>query len=412
MTSLVDKRTKPAGGLQRPRPKRGHLNLHGPILREIRRRERTSRIELAKGLSVAASTAGIHVDQLIEAGLVLESEAGSEGRAGRRPRHLTLRREGGCFVGLDFEASSVMASFLGFDGTELDNRHSALPSRADRKSTVEALKRAVRNCLPAGKAPLLAIGIGAPGPVDSRGGISLEYPLIAGWKNVPLVAALKEEFGCPVFLENNARATALAHHWIGEARQSDNFLSVTARSGIGIGYFLEGRLVRGAHSRSGEIGGLRVPPPRAGKAVTIESLASPEAMLRRARIASPQGAEIFDRFEKLTEAVRREARLATRAVNEGIDALAACLAELALVLDPECIVLDGPLTLLGDAALGRLKAGLSAHLPAWDPLPRIVFSRLGRHAGALGAASLAIDQWNPGPLTPLGKLPGLPNHQP
>lgn len=402
MASPVGKGTKRTGRLRRSRPKRGHLNLHGPILREIRRRERTSRIELANGLSVAASTAGIHVDQLIEAGLVLESEAGSEGRAGRRPRHLTLRPDGGCFVGLDFEASSVIASCLGFDGTELYSLHSALPSHPDRKATVAALKRAVRDCLSAGRPPLLAIGIGAPGPVDSRAGTSLDYPLIAGWKNVPLVATLREEFGCPVFLENNARATALAHHWIGQARQSNNFLSVTARSGIGIGYFLEGRLVRGAHSRSGEIGGLRIPSPGTGEAVPIESLASPEAMLRRARTTGPKGAEIFDRFESLADAVRREARLATRAVNEGLHALAACLAELALVLDPECIVLDGPLILLGDAALDRLEAGLSTHLPGWDPLPPIVFSRLGRHAGALGAASLAIDQWNPGPLTPQG----------
>ena len=59
------------------------------------------------------------------------------------------------------------------------------------------------------KEDLAGVGVAAPGPLDYRTGLIIDVPMM-GWKNFPLGDRLKEEFGVPVYVENDGNLGALA----------------------------------------------------------------------------------------------------------------------------------------------------------------------------------------------------------
>ena len=55
-----------------------------------------------------------------------------------------------------------------------------------------------------------AMGISCGGPLDSKSGVIMSPPNLPGWDDIHIVDMLREEFGVPVFLQNDADACALA----------------------------------------------------------------------------------------------------------------------------------------------------------------------------------------------------------
>src|SRR5690625_1512546 len=92
---------------------------------------------------------------------------------------------------------------------------------------------------------IIGIGIGAPGPLDSRNGMIMCPPNLTGWIDIPIQKIIQESFSFPVTLENDANAAALAEKWVGAAKDSDNFTYMTVSTGIGSGIVVEGKLLRG-----------------------------------------------------------------------------------------------------------------------------------------------------------------------
>src|SRR5437879_9211441 len=86
-------------------------NLEAELLRRVRANEGLSRVELARQLHLAPSTAGAYVDRLIAEGFLFERQK-AERDFGRPPTLLSLNPEGGRFIGVDFEAHNIMATVV------------------------------------------------------------------------------------------------------------------------------------------------------------------------------------------------------------------------------------------------------------------------------------------------------------
>src|SRR5688572_33036306 len=97
-------------------------DLESNILKRVRSSNGVSRVELARHLGLAPSTAGIYVERLIEEGYLEESDK-AERETGRPPMLLRLNPERGEFVGVDFEARNIMAVAVDFSDTPLRNAH-------------------------------------------------------------------------------------------------------------------------------------------------------------------------------------------------------------------------------------------------------------------------------------------------
>ena len=91
---------------------------------------------------------------------------------------------------------------------------------------------------------LLGIGISVPGMVDASTHSVLLAPNL-GWEDVDLGTMLKSKLGLPVYIENEAMASAICENWIGACQEASNFVCVNIKSGIGAGIFTGGRLYRG-----------------------------------------------------------------------------------------------------------------------------------------------------------------------
>lgn len=369
----------------------------GMALLQLRRRAATSRSSLSQTLGVAASTGGLYVDLLIEAGYLSESGL-DQGPMGRPKRALVLTPEAGWFAGVEFHATRVQAVRVDFAGRFAAPLEEALPAAADAPAVLAAVAATVQRLASESEGPLLAIGVGAPGVVDPQGGVGREYRFIAQWRDVALVEALQARFGVPVSLEHNLRAVALAERWFGGGRELEDFVCLGLRSGFGAGIVAGGRLIGGRHHAAGEIG--RWPwISGPGEAVgELQDRLSAPAIYRRVKgLAADAAVPANLRVAFAQQVPRLTTKDSVTAVWQPvIGELARVVACLHLLLDPNAFFLHGPLTVLGVEfceAVARAARDLGGGT-ATAPLV-LQPSTLGAEAGALGAASLAMESWTP-----------------
>lgn len=362
--------------------------LSGTIL-HLRSRRAVSRSALARALGASASTLGLYVDQLIALGLV--TELGVERMSvGRPQRVLGLRAEAGWFAGLEFNAQRIQAVKVDFAGNMIEGRQVEIPEQADAPTVVQLLIKAVDSLRYTSAEPLMGVGIGAPGLVDRSRGVARYFSQLKDWRDVPLGEILTRRVGVPASLENNMRVIALAERWFGQGGGLDDYMVLGPRSGMALGIVQRGELVRGAHEMAGEVGFWVWPHLDAGQPIQ-EFLSAPAVYRRLAGL--PVNAALPP---DLRAALAQLAVPESPAWGEVVLDFARLLRSLQLLADPQMIFLHGPLTALGQRFCAEVSA-VAGGLPPQMPGMAIHFvpSMLGDDAGALGAASLAMEAWVP-----------------
>ncbi|EDY19966.1 ROK family protein [Chthoniobacter flavus Ellin428] len=362
------------------------------LLRHLRLRDGLSRVELARELQLAPSTAGIYVDRLLRDRFIVEShKAGRE--QGRPPTLLVPNPDGGRFVGVDFEARSILATVVDFSQQVVKQVRRAIREGDSVERILVRIEETIRTAIEGDQRPLLGIGVGVPGTIDPVEGIARGYDFIPGWKDVPLARRLSDEFKVPVYLENNIRSMAMAELWFGQGLGLRNFVCLGVRTGIGAGIVADGRLLRGEHGCAGEIGKWHVPGTSRGDASTVfrtlEDAASLPAILAAAESAMKTEMD----FAALREAAAAGERKILPVLERAADFYGGAIHQLQLIFDPHRVILVGPLAELGSAFLDPLQEAVRRRSPGGHP--EIVNSTLGQFSGAFGAAALALHQWQP-----------------
>ncbi len=391
------------------------MSMQARLLMHVRSRAgRISRVELASLLGVAPSTSGIYVGQLIKAGYLMELEK-SKSLSGRPPTMLALNPGGGQFIGIDFEAHRILALSIDFAQQTIKKSESEiLPGDGDRQviQKVIGMIRAVRHP----DLVLHGIGVGVPGPVDPVDGTAFHYEYIPGWRNVPVKRLLAAQFGVPVHVENTVRAMAYAELCFGHGHHWSDFVCITARTGIGIGMAFDGQIHSGHANLSGEIGWWPVPGPveTAGRQrlrpavafppnLQVKDVATVAALVGRISTALAAGAESSlaphrDSLDlnHVIEAVKHGDPLCMKFVEETGTVLGRVAAQIALLVDPQAIILTGPLTRFGEAILCPANEALNrlSYIP-FGRARTLEISSMDDFGGALGAAAIALDVWRP-----------------
>jgi glucokinase len=389
--------------------------LESNILKHVRASTGISRVELARAVGLAPSTAGVYVERLIKEGFLIETDK-AEREAGRPPMLLRLNPEGGEFVGVDFEASKILSVSVDFSDKPLRNARSQIGPKDSADEVLNKIEETIIQVVPRDSKKLLAIGVGVPGLVNSAEGIAVHYKYIKNWNNIPLTQRLTKKFGVPVYLENCVRSMALAELWFGQGLGVRDFLCIGIRSGIGVGMVLDGRLYSGANHAAGEFGRGRCPVISADAAEwfgagekqspfgpELQEVASFRAIQKALQKAIAGGEKSVLRgrpqpvtLADLLSAVQQRDPLTTSIIAEAAKCLGWAIGQLSLVVDPQKIILAGPLTALGEVFLKPLRDVTGAALiPAELRVPEIVNSSMGEFSGSLGAAALAVHKWKP-----------------
>ena len=89
------------------------------------------------------------------------------------------------------------------------------------------------------------VGIGVPGPVNSKGEVDRAVNLYWGYKNV--TGEMEELTGLHAKAGNDANVAALGEAWKGAAAGSSDVIMVTLGTGVGGGIIVDGKIVTGHH---------------------------------------------------------------------------------------------------------------------------------------------------------------------
>lgn len=366
------------------------------LLRKLRDQGPVPRIDLAKQLKLAPSTVGIYVRRLIADGYLTEGKQQVRD-LGRPAVMLALNPAGGSFIGIDIEARNIYAVCVDFAQQTLkQSRYELRPAEATVETVLDRVERLVEE-VRVGDRPLLGLGVGVPGTVDPERGLAVHYEYIAGWNDVRIGERFNARFGVPIRVENNIRSLAMAERWFGLGRGVENFLCVGIRSGIGVGIVVDGKLVRGATNSAGEAGQWPTNSHAAGAATTeretLESYVALSGLLRR--FATAGGAK-EPTFADFAARVNQGDAVARGLLRDAVDRLGLFLAQVYLLLNPERIILAGRLPELGDVVLEPLRRTVTAAVPAFVARkPELLVTELGEYGGAIGAAALAVHEWQP-----------------
>lgn len=194
----------------------------------------------------------------------------------------------GPVVGLDVGGTKIAA--LVVDDT--DRVLARIETPTDGRPIGEQAIAVIRSALDAagGEVRPAAVGIGAPGQVDSATGV-LRMAVNLALADVPLAALVHEALDVPVFVDHDTRAAAAWLLQDGTASRSMAYLSVG--TGISAAVVVDGRLVRGSRGLAGEIGHLSVvpdgPPCACGLHGCLEAVAAGPAIARAAVAAVARG---------------------------------------------------------------------------------------------------------------------------
>ena len=134
-----------------------------------------------------------------------------------------------------------------------------IPTRRDGPGravgVIEELIEHVRTAATRLGHPIVGIGVGVPGIVDTTTGrVTADVVHVPELAGLPLAEMLERRFGLPVFVDNDVNALALAEWTFGIARGSRSLVVLAAGTGFGAGIVLNGRLMRGAGGYGGELG--------------------------------------------------------------------------------------------------------------------------------------------------------------
>ncbi|MCK5802019.1 MAG: ROK family transcriptional regulator [Lentisphaeria bacterium] len=336
----------------RRKPSRTSADREGRILRRrnaflalVRRFPGISRQECARLLGVSTFSVSRLARQLIDENIVQESDPEPTPGAGQGRPSLPLRLNGDheFYAGVDLEALHWRFVVIDFAGNPVHRVEHAFHRCANSAAYAELLSHLlseeVRKC-GALWTRVRALGVAAPGRLDSTSRTITEYATLPGFRNIPILDLHHSASGKPVTVLNNVACLAVHDLWHHAPPDSSERIDLHAavRSGIGCVLTYRGRILSGSHNHAGHLGSFPVPGPD-GLTVPLETLAGISAL--RARL--PDAPDGLWRGE--TKAVRQAMENSDFGVvlSTAMQALARTLAGTAAILDPGEIVLHSPL---------------------------------------------------------------------
>lgn len=210
----------------------------------------------------------------------------------------------------------------------------------------------------------------------TAGGEEVSPLNIPAWKSFPLRERLTDRTGLPVWVDNDAKALALAEGWIGSATGHSCYLSMVVSTGIGGGLVLDDRLIDGDTGNAGHIGHVIVEP--GGRLCACGSRGCLEAEASGTAIAAITGSPPE---RASAEAICRAGRLVGRGV-----------ASVVSLLDIHLTTVSGSVGLgFGELFFVAANQELAkTSRISFTAGARIMPSGLGRRGPLLGAAAVGL----------------------
>ena len=217
----------------------------------------SSRAQIAKALELTPAAITKITARLIEAGMI-EETGDLEGSKNRRSIGLKLNTTHFRIIGIKFARSLVQIGVFGLCGNALSIEN--LPTVYDNTidDTIATIHQRVEQLLD-NDPSIVAIGMAVPGPYLRNVGRTAVVSSMQGWRRINFIDEFVTAFRVPVFIEQDARAGALAHYLFDPSVHADgNLAYYLVGEGVGLGVIDNGRLINGFLGAATEIGHISI----------------------------------------------------------------------------------------------------------------------------------------------------------
>jgi len=362
------------------------------VLRLVHSDGAASRSALTQATGLNRSTIAALVGELVDLGLVVESDPVGTNRVGR-PSPVVTPSARVVAVTVNPEIDAVTVGVVGLDGVvqhRVRRETAGVPSAAAAAALAADVIARLRRTEPSSGSVVVGVGVAVPGLVDSDGGVVRLAPHL-GWTDEPFAAVLASATGLPTAAANDASLGAVAEGRFGAGRGIDDLVFLNGgASGVGGGVLIAGRPVTGVGGFAGEIGHTLV--NSVGQVCHCGAVGCLETEVGQARLLAVTGLDRgqVDELDAALAEAEPGSPVAVE-VRRQVDFLAVALRGVVNSFNPELIVLGGFLGSLWAADPDRLEARVrSQSLPGARDGVRLARAALGVDRLTIGAAELAF----------------------
>lgn len=305
--------------------------------------------------------------------------------------------------GVDIGGTTVKMGLFDTNGVKLEKWEIPTNTADHGKAVLPDIAAAIEEKLEErsiAKEEVAGIGMGVPGPVDSRGNVLRCVNL--GWGVFNVEETLGGMTGLPVRAGNDANVAALGEMWKGGGEGYQSIVMVTLGTGVGGGIILDGKILAGANGAGGEIGHMLVNKEETeccgcGKKGCLEQYGSATGIARMAKLklAQTERETTLRQIENLTakdvlDAAKAGDEIGLELLEELGDMLGTALSRIAVVCNPEAFVIGGGVSKAGAIltdAIAKYFEKYAFHALKDTP---ILLAKLGNDAGIYGGVKMVL----------------------
>jgi glucokinase len=312
------------------------------------------------------------------------------------------------WIGFDLGGTKMQCSVFDGDLKPLATKRRRTKGELGVEAGLERVESTIRKLLDEAKIPASAIagiGIGCPGPVEWERGV-VRVAVNLGWENVPIGKYLKDKYACPVAVLNDVDAGVYGEYIAGAGKGSRTTVGIFPGTGIGGGCVYDGQILRGKLLSCMEIGHIKISgsprPGAAGMHGTLETETSRLAIAGEAaklayrgeapHLLKAAGTELSAiRSKVLADAIEKGDKKIEKVIEEACEVIGHAVANIILLMCPDCIVLGGglveamPNLFLREVAKHAKRNVFECYRDQFE----VRCAKLGDNAGTVGAAAWA-----------------------
>ena len=312
------------------------------------------------------------------------------------------------YIGIDLGGTNTKIGIVDAEGNLINSKIIKTNSHLNVDKTLERIWETAKKLVSEKEIPLFSvvgIGIGIPGPVKNQSTVGF-FANFDWERNLNLKEKMENLSGIETRVENDVNIIAQGEAIFGAAKGKKSSITIAIGTGIGGGIFYNGNLISGMSGVGGEIGHMKVVKDGktcgCGQNGCFEAYASASSLVKEAQERSKLNddnllfKEINGNLDELEaknifDTARKGDEFSKDLIEYESDYLALGIGNLLNIINPECIVISGGISLAGDEILLPVKEKLKKYTmpPALENL-EIKVGVLGNEAGIKGAVALFI----------------------
>lgn len=362
------------------------------IINELKQNPHQSRADLSKKIHLSKPAVSDIVKELIEKGLIMETGVGPS-NGGKRPILLEYNARSNYVIGILIENRTIYLGLGDMYGELVKLEHRNFTPPADGQEIISLITEGVNallNSEEVSKQLVLGIAVGISGIKKGTEGIISFSPNI-NWQNIDLVHELSDKLNIKVVIENDVNLMTIGESYKGEGIGINDFSYLFIGDGIGCGFFLDGKLYKGFHSASGEIGYMII----GNEEKSEPNLGVFEANYGGYGISHKLNelgvnVEEKDSFLKILQDKKDDKKI-RNILDDAVNQWAKATADIISIIDPQVFILSGELVNMNRSSFNEYKKIIEKYVPE---MPELRVAKLGSKAGLYGAFRLALDNFH------------------